>query len=283
MGETLKKLEELDENSSDKKISSTQPKQEKVSTEESGEKFVPKLVDQDFEVELDAKKEEYLPSFKRRDIFLNFIVAVIFTSLIPAITNKLHPFKKKNTYKTFKFVDPMIAVKKKILTIANLVKQNQNAQALIQFEQLFKMKNFKHSANTINAHAVVLRRMKKYDEALAIFNQGISNFPKSAELYNNRGVLMMETSHWNQAQKDFEKAIENKSIYPEAYLNLAVTSEQIGQWGNAQDYYQRYMYTEDAPEQMKKRVRQRLIKIQPMVFYEEKNKDRRKGVQEKER
>ena len=53
-----------------------------------------------------------------------------------------------------------------------------------------------------------LIQLKRYDEALALFNQAIEQDPDFAPTYANRGILHDRMGHYKKAIQDYEKALE---------------------------------------------------------------------------
>lgn len=82
-----------------------------------------------------------------------------------------------------------------------------------QFEQAINEYNMalQEDSNLLPAlrgKARSLIQLKRYDDALVIFNQAIEQAPDFAPTYANRGILHDRMGHYEKAIQDYEKALQ---------------------------------------------------------------------------
>jgi tetratricopeptide (TPR) repeat protein/S1-C subfamily serine protease len=72
--------------------------------------------------------------------------------------------------------------------------------------------------------------LKKWDLALDDYNKAIQLNPQDAFAYNNRGVFYVRQKKWNLALADYNKAIELSPKYAHAYTMRAIFYENQKKW-----------------------------------------------------
>ena len=77
-------------------------------------------------------------------------------------------------------------------------------------------------AEAYNNRGVALKKLKRHDEALASYDQAIAINPDYAEAYNNRGNALQEDKFFDEALASYKQAIEINPDYAEAYYNCGV-------------------------------------------------------------
>jgi tetratricopeptide (TPR) repeat protein len=76
---------------------------------------------------------------------------------------------------------------------------------------------------------------KKYDQAIACYNEAIKLNPNLVKAYNNRGIAYIVETKYDQAIADFNKAIEFEPSNGKAYNNRAVAYWYKEEAGKAEE------------------------------------------------
>lgn len=76
---------------------------------------------------------------------------------------------------------------------------------------------------------------KKYDQAIASYDEAIKLNPKLIKAFNSRGIAYMVKGQFDQAIADFSRAIELDPNYGKAYNNRAVAFWSKGEVAKAQE------------------------------------------------
>jgi tetratricopeptide (TPR) repeat protein len=95
------------------------------------------------------------------------------------------------------------------------------------------------SANAYGLRASLLRSEKKYDQALALFNEGIHMNAIFYEGYTNRGNIYFDLQKWDSAYADYRKALSIKPDYYPALDNMGAWYGVHGQFDSALYYLNR--------------------------------------------
>lgn len=113
-----------------------------------------------------------------------------------------------------------------------------------------------------NEKAICLAELKRYDQALAAFNEGIERSKYKVSIYHNKGWLLNSLGNFRQSIICFEKAIELEADRVESIFSLGDSYFHLGDKNKAKKYFQRalsqikgkssYIYRE-----IKKRLRQK--------------------------
>jgi tetratricopeptide (TPR) repeat protein len=93
-----------------------------------------------------------------------------------------------------------------------------------------------------NDKALCLAELKKYDEAMAIFNKGIALSRDCASLYHNKGWLLNELGEFKKSIIYFKKALELDSKRVEAIFSLGDSYSKIGDTKMAEKYFRLALY-----------------------------------------
>src|SRR6266702_1330841 len=89
---------------------------------------------------------------------------------------------------------------------SDLSKAKRYEQALAAYEQAIRL--CPHDANTYNLKGNMLRELKRYEEALAAYEQAIQLDPKLATAYNTKGSILVMLNRYEGALTAFEQALQ---------------------------------------------------------------------------
>jgi len=90
-----------------------------------------------------------------------------------------------------------------------------------------------HQPDALNNRGNALQKMKRYDEALASYDQAIALQPGDAETHNNRGATLQEMMWFGEALASYDKAIALKPDYAKAYYNRGNLLQDIKRYEEA--------------------------------------------------
>ncbi len=111
-----------------------------------------------------------------------------------------------------------------------------------------------------------LYKQHKYEEAVAVYMQGLQDNPQYAVGYNNLGVVYYKQDELRKSSAQFKQAVEFNPRYAEAHYNLAVVLEKLGQEKKALIHYLKFL--EFAPlEQYKLKNKELQDKVQAHIRY----------------
>ena len=79
----------------------------------------------------------------------------------------------------------------------------------------------------------ILKELNLFDEALENYNQAIVLNPTKANSYNNRGIVLKELKRFDDAIKSYNKAIQIKFNYSTAYNNLGILLHELKKFNEA--------------------------------------------------
>ncbi|MDB9318448.1 tetratricopeptide repeat protein, partial [Nodularia spumigena] len=77
---------------------------------------------------------------------------------------------------------------------------------------------------------ILYSEQKKWELALADYNQALQINPEAALPYNNRAILYSEQKKWELALADYTKAIQINPEYAQAYYNRAILYYEQKKW-----------------------------------------------------
>jgi tetratricopeptide (TPR) repeat protein len=75
--------------------------------------------------------------------------------------------------------------------------------------------------------AMAFQKLKRFEEALANYNQVITLEPNRSEAYNNRGNVLRKLNRLEDALVDYDRAIGIKPDYPEAHNNRGTVLQEM--------------------------------------------------------
>ena len=83
--------------------------------------------------------------------------------------------------------------------------------------------------------------MKRYSEAITVFEEGLKKQPEHAQMWMNYGNALAMSSRLKEAIKTFEKAYALDPNQKQALNYLFMAYRDIGDYGKADYYYQLYI------------------------------------------
>jgi len=89
------------------------------------------------------------------------------------------------------------------------------------------------SANLYIEKANYVRSKKGIDEAIKVYDRGISIAPDEPYLYFNRALLIFEKGAYNEALVDFKKTTDLKNGFNQAWYNMAICYFNMNDFKNA--------------------------------------------------
>ncbi len=101
---------------------------------------------------------------------------------------------------------------------SDLSKAKRYEQALAAYEQAIRL--CPHDANTYNLKGNMLRELKRYEEALAAYEQAIQLDPKPATAYSNKSVTLIYLNQYEDALAACSQAIRLDPNSAAAYSNM---------------------------------------------------------------
>jgi tetratricopeptide (TPR) repeat protein/tRNA A-37 threonylcarbamoyl transferase component Bud32 len=88
--------------------------------------------------------------------------------------------------------------------------------------------------------------LKRYEEALAIYEQAIASDPRSAAAYYGKGIIMLEQERYTSALEAFEQAIVRDPTFARAYLGKGIALFNMRAYRKALDAYEQALaYDQD--------------------------------------
>ena len=72
---------------------------------------------------------------------------------------------------------------------------------------------------------MILKQLKKYNEAIECFDKAIILNPNDAELFHNKGIVLNDLNKYNAAIECFNKAFELNQNYFESFNNEKINSK----------------------------------------------------------
>jgi tetratricopeptide (TPR) repeat protein len=97
--------------------------------------------------------------------------------------------------------------------IAHQMRRDHN----LALELIDKALALKPSADAVNNRGNALQELKRYEEALASYDEAVSLKPDFAQAFNNRGVALQELRRLDEALSSYDKALALRPDYAEAY------------------------------------------------------------------
>ncbi len=111
--------------------------------------------------------------------------------------------------------------------------QNRPYQLEQHFEQLQKVLMGLNDSSALVDLADSYRDLKRYEEALAAYDQAIRLDPNYAGAYNGRGIALGELKRYEEALAAFDQAIRLAPNYIGAYYNKGVTLRNLQRYEEA--------------------------------------------------
>lgn len=99
-----------------------------------------------------------------------------------------------------------------------------------------------HDGCSYNDKAICLAELGKYEEALAVFDRGISLSRDCASLYHNKGWLLNAMGRFRQSVIYFKKALELDCARVEAIFSLGDSYLKMGDIKTAKKYFTKALY-----------------------------------------
>jgi predicted O-linked N-acetylglucosamine transferase (SPINDLY family)/SAM-dependent methyltransferase len=86
--------------------------------------------------------------------------------------------------------------------------------------------------------AGALTELKRYKEAVSLFDQAIMLQPEVAEMYNNRGVALAALCRYEDAVESYHEALRIRKDYAVAHANLGGSLVQLKRYSGAVSHYE---------------------------------------------
>ena len=103
--------------------------------------------------------------------------------------------------------------------------------------------------------ANTLHVLKKYDEALDLYDQAIKTVKNYYKVWNNKGLLLHSLGHlknkkyFNSAKDCYDKAIKIKSDFADAYWNKSLSQLTLGEFDEGwKNYEYRFKLENSKPQ-----------------------------------
>ncbi|HLE10774.1 MAG: hypothetical protein A2504_11515 [Bdellovibrionales bacterium RIFOXYD12_FULL_39_22] len=119
----------------------------------------------------------------------------------------------------------------------------------------------------LNNMAVIYRHNNDFNKALPLIDLALKKHSNDATLFNNRGTVYLAQEKLDLAIVDFLAAIRINPDYSDAMLNLGFAYEKQKEWDLSYDFYRRYIKARDASPEIIKLLKQRIIKMYPLLLY----------------
>jgi tetratricopeptide (TPR) repeat protein len=118
-----------------------------------------------------------------------------------------------------------------------LLKADKNLEALELFDAI--LAEDESDVSAWNSRGVALRRLGRYEEAIASYNRAISIKPNYPEVWNNRGISLDNLGRYEEAIASYDRAISIKPDYHEAWYNRGISLDNLGRYEEAIASYDR--------------------------------------------
>ena len=109
-------------------------------------------------------------------------------------------------------------IKKSVAEIANLYNSRYFEEALKKVNNLLKIQP--NNADLHNNKGIILRALKKYNDALKCYKDAIIIDKNNPVYFNNRGNLYWDMGEEKLADKDYNKSLDINPKYYDALINL---------------------------------------------------------------
>jgi len=109
-------------------------------------------------------------------------------------------------------------IKKSVAEIANLYNSRYFEEALKKVNNLLKIQP--NNADLHNNKGIILRALKKYNDALKCYKDAIIIDKNNPIYFNNRGNLYWDMGEEKLADKDYNKSLDINPKYYDALINL---------------------------------------------------------------
>jgi ribosomal protein S12 methylthiotransferase accessory factor len=112
----------------------------------------------------------------------------------------------------------------------NLFDQGATVEALTCFEQALGLHPAREDLPYLYSYqGSCLRDLGRYDEAIAILEQGLRCDEERPDIYNTLGVCCYKTGRHTEAIEHFRRAVELNPVSAIDYANLALNLERVGE------------------------------------------------------
>ncbi len=174
-----------------------------------------------------------------------------------AAQRKLELLKKRT-------IDPVAQNNKAIAAF----KHGNYKTALSEITPLVTKDLAKMDMELLNNYAVILKYNRDHKKSLEVIGQAIKLNSKNATLYNNRGTIFLTQEKFTLALIDFKKALEISPTYINAILNMGITYEKIENWAKAKESYMKYIASKDSSSNVTKILKKRLMRMYPLLLFQ---------------
>jgi tetratricopeptide (TPR) repeat protein len=110
-------------------------------------------------------------------------------------------------------------------------------EALSVYDQVIALQN--GNAMAYYNRGFILQELKRFSDSLEAYDRAIALQPSYASAYNNRGTVLQELHRFEEALKSFDQAITFKSDYAEAHNNRGSVLLGFNRWEEALEAFRR--------------------------------------------
>lgn len=151
--------------------------------------------------------------------------------------------------------------------VEKLVNRGKNFYATKRFDEALAAFNeaLNLSGNNpeiLNNIGLVNKLLSHYADAEAAYQKAVAINPNCSECYNNMGVLKIEMRQPFEGAQFLKKAIDISPTYPDPHFNLAVLMENEGNYRTAISEYKLFLdYTDSEDEGFLQTIRYRIEEL----------------------
>jgi tetratricopeptide (TPR) repeat protein len=109
-------------------------------------------------------------------------------------------------------------------------------EALVDFDKAVSLDS--KYADALNNRGITYRELGRFDEAIKDLNKAISLKADFEKAYNNRGNIQKDLQHYDLAMEDFNRAIQLDPEYVDAYWNKALCMLHLGDFKSGWPLYE---------------------------------------------
>lgn len=163
------------------------------------------------------KEAEY---FYKKALKKNILLPSLWVDLFFFYQNIGEVKKAEEIKKKIEKLDKFSLAKIYFFQARNFWEDNDLRKALVKIRRALAINSF--NSEYYNLYACILKKLKRYKEALFIYKKALRIDPFNARIYNNLGNLWALKKNFKKAEKNFKRAIVLDKEFLEAYFNLGL-------------------------------------------------------------